>query len=81
MALRVSSPAGSATSQSPDNRARWARQPQCVSPTPQPLSTTASPAFQSGCDDSITVPAPSMPATIGHLRTTGPRPVMARPSL
>jgi hypothetical protein len=41
----------------------------------------SSPAFQSGCDDAMTSPAPSMPGTIGQLRTTGALPVMARPSL
>jgi DNA polymerase-3 subunit delta len=32
-------------------------------------------------DEAMTVPAPSIPGTIGHLRTTGDLPVMARPSL
>ena len=39
------------------------------------------PAFQPGWLLSSTVPAPSMPATIGQTRTTGLLLVMARPSL
>ena len=73
--------AGSRTSQSPLRRALPAMQPQCVSPTPQPLCTKASPAFQFGWLDSSTVPAPSMPATMGQLRTTGALLQIARPSL
>ena len=36
---------------------------------------------QAGWSLAATVPAPSMPATMGHVRTTGDRFVMARPSL
>ncbi|MNL03916.1 hypothetical protein D3C87_1244660 [compost metagenome] len=81
MACRDVNASGSRTSQSPCNRARCARQPQCVSPTPKPFSTTRSPVRQRGSLESSTVPAPSIPATIGHLRTTGARPVIASPSL
>jgi hypothetical protein len=58
-----------------------ARQPQWVSPTPQPLWMTRSPGFQAGWLDAMTVPAPSMPATIGQTRTTGERLVIASASL
>ena len=81
IACRAVNSAGSGISQSPLSRARWARPPQWVSPTPQPLSTTRSPAFQSAWLLSVTTPARSMPGTIGNLRTTGDLPVMARPSL
>jgi hypothetical protein len=81
MAWRVLKPAGKATSQSPLTRARCASPPEWVSPTPQPLSTTWSPAFQAAWLLDSTVPAKSMPATSGNLRTTGDLPVMARPSL
>ena len=43
--------------------------------------TTASPAFQRVWVLWITLPAASMPATIGHLRTTGDVFVSASPSL
>ena len=72
---------GSFTSQSPFTRLRVAYPPRCVSPVPQPFSTTRSPAFQSACVLALTTPARSMPGTIGNLRTTGDLPVMARPSL
>jgi hypothetical protein len=72
---------GRRTSHWPFSRARPARQPLCVSPTPKPLSTTASPGRHSGDALSTTVPEPSMPATMGQLRTTGDLLVMARPSL
>jgi ABC-type Mn2+/Zn2+ transport system permease subunit len=46
IACRGLKAAGSGTSQSPFSRACWARNPQCVSPTPQPVWTTASPGRQ-----------------------------------
>ncbi|CFN62229.1 Uncharacterised protein [Bordetella pertussis] len=81
IACRRLNPSGRRTSQSPRRRARWARQPLCFSPTPKPLSITASPGRQAGFSLARTMPAPSMPATIGQSRTTGDRLVMARPSL
>ena len=81
IAWRVVKAAGRPTSQSPLKRARSARPPLWVSPTPKPFSTTRSPGRQSGWPLSITVPAASMPAIIGQLRTTGERLVIARPSL
>ena len=65
----------------PLSRARSARQPLWDSPTPKPLSTTWSPAFHRPDSLAVTVPEPSMPATIGQVRTTGERLVMANASL
>jgi len=48
---------------------------------PQPFITTLSPAVHAGEALATTVPAQSMPGTIGHLRTTGDLLVIARPSL
>jgi len=45
------------------------------------LSTTAAPGCQAGSVLDSTVPAKSMPGTMGNLRTTGERPVMASASL
>ena len=81
IAVRDDIPCGRGINQSPFNFARSAKQPMCVSPTPQPLRINASPAFQSGWVDAMTSPAPSIPGTIGHLRTTGDLPVIANPSL
>jgi hypothetical protein len=81
MAWRAVSPAGSGCSQSAFSRARWARPPEWLSPTPQPFSSTASPGLKRASSLASTVPARSMPATRGNLRTTGLLPVMARPSL
>ena len=75
------SASGNRTSQSPDTRAFCASPPQCDSPTPQPFWITRSPTVQSACSLAVTVPAKSMPGTIGHFRTTGDLPVIARPSL
>jgi hypothetical protein len=81
IACRAEKLAGSGTSHSPLTRASSARPPQCVSPTPQPLRTTRSPTFQAAFAVSVTVPAKSIPGTIGKRRTTGDLPVSARPSL
>ncbi len=72
---------GRRTSQSPSTRAIPARPPQWASPTPHPLRITVSPAAQSRWVDSTTVPAKSMPGTIGNERITLPLPVMASASL
>ena len=48
---------------------------------PQPLTRTLSPGFQSGERLSTTVPARSIPATIGSRRAIRPLPLIARPSL
>ena len=72
---------GSGTSHSPGTRARSANPPRWVSPTPQPLRTTASPAAMPSWDESDTVPTKSIPGIIGQRRTTGDAPVRARPSL
>jgi hypothetical protein len=81
MAWRSLSGAGTGSSQSALTRARWARPPLWLSPTPQPFSSTWSPGLKRASSLASTVPAKSMPATSGNLRTTGLRPVMARPSL
>ena len=75
------SAAGRAISQSPLTRAFSARPPECDSPTPQPLSSTASPTAQRGSVLAWTVPAKSIPATSGKRRTTGERPLIASASL
>ena len=74
-------PFGRGISQSPLTRASWPNPPQCASPTPQPLRRTISPDLKSALLLSRTSPAKSIPGTIGKLRTTGPLPVMAKPSL
>ena len=57
-------------------------QEQLLMPIPVGRLTVATAAaFQSGCEDWVTVPAKSMPGIIGKRRTTGARPVIARPSL
>ena len=81
MAWRGVKALGNLTSQSPLRRAFCAKPPLWLSPTPQPLSTTLSPALKSGCWLSVTVPDKSMPGVSGNLRTTGLLPVMAKPSL
>ncbi len=81
IASRVVMPSGRRTSQSPRRRAFCARQPQWLSPTPQPFRIARSPGFQSGWALSSITPAPSMPAIIGHLRTMGDLSVMASASL
>ena len=70
-----------ARSQSPCRRAFAARQPQWLSPTPKPFTSTRSPGLNEAWDDSSTSPAPSMPGTMGNLRMTGALPVMASASL
>jgi len=80
MDSRAVMPRGSFTSQSPFTRAFCARPPQWFSPTPQPMRMAASPGLKSGCELFSTVPAASMPATIGHLRTMGDLLVMASAS-
>jgi hypothetical protein len=74
-------PFGTRTSQSPFTRIFWPRPPQWFSPRPQPLRITSSPAFQSGWPLDSTTPEPSMPATMGQLRTMGERLVSASASL
>ena len=74
-------PFGNGISQSALTLACWAKPPQWPSPTPQPLSKTASPTLNSGEVLSSTSPAKSIPGTIGKLLTTGPLPVIAKPSL
>ncbi|KEH11980.1 hypothetical protein GY15_24055 [Delftia sp. 670] len=81
MASRALKASGRRISQSPFTRACWASPPQWVSPTPQPLSSTASPGWKRASSLSSTVPARSMPGTMGNWRTTGERPVMASASL
>jgi hypothetical protein len=81
MAARASSVGGMRTSHSPRTRARSARPPKWPSPTPHPFSTTWSPGFQAGSLLASTAPARSMPGTMGNVRTTGERPVMASASL
>ena len=81
IAVRADMPVGRRISQSPFSLACCARHPMWDSPTPQPFKMTASPACQAGCDEAMTSPAPSIPGTIGQVRTTGAAPVMARPSL
>ncbi|MCY1216122.1 hypothetical protein D9M72_279870 [compost metagenome] len=81
MAWRASMPAGRRSSQSAGTRAACAKPPQRVSPRPQPLSSTASPGLKRGSALRRTVPAKSMPGTMGKLRTTGDLPVIARASL
>ena len=43
MACRSEIASGTGTSQSALTRARWLRPPQCVSPMPQPFTSTRSP--------------------------------------
>ena len=74
-------PTGRGTSHSALHFAFVARQPQCVSPTPNPVRMTWSPAFHFTWRLSSTTPTPSMPATMGHRRTTGEASVIASPSL
>ena len=64
-------PPGVATSHDAVDPGLLASPPHRSSPTPQPFSTTVSPAFHTGELLSTTVPAKSMPGTIGKLRTTG----------
>ena len=81
IACRGVNAAGTGTSQSGSSRARWASPPQCRSPIPQPLTSTVSPVATSGSADSVTVPARSMPATIGSVRAIGAVPVTPSASL
>ena len=81
IACRGVNASGTGTSQSGSTRARCASPPQCRSPIPQPLTSTASPAPNAGSADSVTVPARSMPATIGSVRAIGAVPVIPSASL
>jgi hypothetical protein len=78
IARRASIASGSLTSQS-TAQSRAARQtaPARLADAPA-VHHEAIAALPPGWLDSSTVPAPSMPATIGHWRTTGLRFVMAR---
>ena len=81
IACRVENGAGSASSQSDFRRAFCASPPQCVSPSPQPVTTTRSPGFHAAASLASTTPARSMPGTIGQVRAIEPRPVIASASL
>ena len=74
-------PAGIGTVHPASTRARWENPPQASSPRPQPFTTTRSPTATSGESDAATVPARSIPGTIGKFRTMGDESVTARPSL
>ena len=81
IAVKGLMPLGKGTNQSALMRWRCAKPPQWRSPTPQPVRTTASPALKRGLLDSITVPAESMPGTMGNWRMIFPVPVTAIASL
>ena len=55
--------------------------PQYDSPTSQPFTITLSPGDHDGSSLRATVPAKSMPGTIGQVRTIGTPLTTARPSL
>ena len=48
---------------------------------PNPVASTASPGAKAGSSDALTVPARSIPATIGNERAIGALPVMPSASL
>ena len=81
IASAVEIEAGSFTNHSDFTRALPAYPPCWVSPSPQPFSTTRSPGLKSPLTELSTTPAKSIPAVIGHTRTTGALPVSASPSL
>ena len=72
---------GRGTVQSPFTLAFWLKPPQWSSPIPQPLTTTELPTGMSSRSHSETVPAKSIPGTMGHEPITGNLFVIANPSL
>ena len=81
IARRASNGAGTGTTQPASSRARCASPPQWRSPIPKPVASTASPGANAASSDARTVPARSIPATIGKERAIGALPVMPSASL